>query len=171
MPILMFALVFIVDYLGHGLISFKLMPPKANLVYTDVRSAAANDSTSYPFGASESKGGVVYVHEREQLGDAQRYTFATLTVDIRNRNYVGMKNVTLALLSKSSGQHGAVSYLKDVQYVEIAPFSSGKTSISILLSGTDLGNEAVRRRLENYSLEMNWDRMEQAYDLVDLLGD
>ncbi|MFC4102709.1 hypothetical protein [Paenibacillus xanthanilyticus] len=166
-PILIIILVFLVDYVGSGLISNKILPPKVTVIAMDVSSAAADGSTTFS-AIKESKEDVVYLQKTDQLGNANQYAFVTLTVDIKNSNYLRLKNVNMALLPKSSENKDAILYLRDVQYVEVSPLSSGKSSISILLNGSDLDKVEAKSLLQNYSLEITWNNNERVYGLQDL---
>lgn len=154
-----FILTLILDYSNKGVISFQLLKPKLEELHTMITPAANNEQAfntlkNLPEGGRPPD---LITLQDPALGDPSGYTFVTLTLTIRNTDYIKMKNLYLDLDPVLANMYQIILYSRDAQYIEISPFGTSTVSFNVLLKTDSPSQEEARQILSSSHLYLKWD--------------
>ncbi|KGE20076.1 hypothetical protein [Paenibacillus wynnii] len=100
--------------------------------------------------------GFVLLQNPTNLGNSSEYIFATITTTLKNINYKTVTNLTLDILPLSKINDQIILYSRDVQYVEISPFSNSTTAITIIIKTKSTNKNEIINILKNFKLQLSW---------------
>lgn len=113
---------------------------------------------------------IVLLQNRPGLGDATEYTFVTITTRFSNINYKTVENLRLDIIPSQDYDNQITLYTRDVQYVEINPFSSSMTMINLLIKTKSSNKEDIINILKDNTLQIHWGKnYKKDYTLGDIL--
>lgn len=100
--------------------------------------------------------GFVSLQKPTTLGNSSEYIFATITTTFKNINYKTATNLTLDILPLPKINDQIILYSRDVQYVEISPFSNSTTAISMLIKTKSTNKNEIINILKNVEFQLSW---------------
>ncbi|USB33538.1 DUF3995 domain-containing protein [Paenibacillus sp. YPG26] len=156
-----FILALILGYSNKGVISFRLFKPQLEELHTII-TPAANDRQTFnamkklPIDGWPPELNVV--QDPATLGDPSGYTFVTLTLTIKNTNYMKMKNLYIDLDPVLANKNQIILYTRDAQYIEVSPFgSSSSLNFNVLLKTNSPDQDEALQILSYSHLYLRWD--------------
>ncbi|WP_433945075.1 hypothetical protein [Paenibacillus sp. SN-8-1] len=99
---------------------------------------------------------LIVLQDARELGDSSGYTYVTLTLTVRNTDYITMKNLYLDLEPVAANKDQIILYFRDPQYIEIPPFQASSVALTALVKTNNSSNNEINRILNHSHVHIKW---------------